>query len=101
MAASMPKTQTPVKNAPGSETTKKSSNAKTKAETVAEMMAAGIAPRSFSIDVFCARHGLSGTTYRKMRDLGIGPKETRVLDRILITVEHENQWLAERTAASA
>jgi hypothetical protein len=73
----------------------------TKAETVAALRAAGIPPKAFSIPQFCARHALSEGFYRKMRDHGLGPRETRILDRVIITEEAETDWRREREATSA
>jgi hypothetical protein len=74
---------------------------KTKAELAAVLEAAGIPKRVFSIPIFCARHDFSEGFYRKLRKLGLGPRETRVLDRVFITPEAETEWLREREAASA
>jgi hypothetical protein len=73
----------------------------TKADTAAALQAAGIARKAFSIPQFCARNGdLSEGFYRKMRKLGLGPRETRILDRVIITVEAETEWRRAREAAS-
>jgi hypothetical protein len=71
----------------------------TKAEAAAALAAAGIPRRSFSIPQFCARNDLSEGFYRKMRKLKIGPREIRVLDRVVITQDAETQWLRECEAA--
>jgi hypothetical protein len=73
----------------------------TKAETTAALQAAGIPRKAFSIPQFCARNGdLSEGFYRKMRERGLGPRETRILDRVIITEEAETEWRREREAAS-
>ena len=71
---------------------------KSKAENAAALLAAGIPRKSFSKAEFCARHGLSPGLYDKMKKLKMGPRETNVLDRIIITDEAEAEWLEERTA---
>jgi hypothetical protein len=73
----------------------------TKAETAAALQAAGIPRKAFSIPQFCARHALSEGFYRKMRERGLGPRETRILDRVIITEEAETEWRRERQAATA
>jgi hypothetical protein len=70
-----------------------------KAEAAAALAAAGIQRRSFSIPQFCARNDLSEGFYRKLRKLKIGPRETRILDRVVITEENETAWLRECEAA--
>jgi hypothetical protein len=71
----------------------------TKAEAAAALAVAGIPRRSFSIPQFCARNDLSEGFYRKLRKLKLGPRETRVLDRVVITLEAETQWLGEGESA--
>lgn len=71
----------------------------TKAEAAAALAAAGIPRRSFSIPQFCARNDLSQGFYRKLRKLKLGPRETRILDRVFITEEAETEWLREYEAA--
>jgi hypothetical protein len=71
----------------------------TKVKAAAALAAAGIQRRSFSIPQFCARNDLSEGFYRKLRKLKLGPRETRVLDRVVITQEAETQWLRECEAA--
>jgi hypothetical protein len=74
----------------------------TKSETTAALKAAGISRKAFTIPQFCARNGdLSEGFYRKMRERGLGPHETRILDRVIITEEAETTWRREREAASA
>jgi hypothetical protein len=73
----------------------------TKADAAAALQAAGIPRRSFSIPQFCARNGdMSEGFYQKIRKLGLGPRETRILDRIIITEEAESDWLRERESAA-
>jgi hypothetical protein len=73
----------------------------TKAEAAAALQAAGIARKAFTIPQFCARNGdFSEGFYRKMRKQGLGPRETRILDRVIITEDAETDWRREREAAS-
>jgi hypothetical protein len=71
-----------------------------KAKAAEALAAAGIQRRSFSIAQFCARHDISEGFYRKMRERGLGPLETRILDRIIISENSETEWLRERETAS-
>jgi hypothetical protein len=74
---------------------------KSKAEAAAALLAFNIPRVAFTIPQFCARNGdLSEGTYRKMKALRIGPRETHVLDRVIITIEAETEWRHEREAAS-
>ena len=50
--------------------------------------------------MFCGRNGISEGFYRKMRSHGLGPRETRILDRVFISEEAETDWRREREAAS-
>jgi hypothetical protein len=67
-----------------------------KTDAQAALQAAGIPRRSFSVPEFCARNSLSIGFYRRLRKLGIAPRETRILDRIFITVDDEADWLKAR-----
>jgi hypothetical protein len=73
----------------------------TKGEAATALKDAGIERKAFTIPQFCTRNGdLSEGFYRKMRKERIGPQETRILDRVIITVEAETKWRREREAAS-
>jgi hypothetical protein len=74
---------------------------RSKAENAAALRSAGIPQRSFSKPQFCARHSISEGLYQKLKKSGLGPRETHVLDRIIITTEDEDDWVRERQAASA
>ena len=74
---------------------------KSKAENAAALLAAGIPRKSWSIPEFCARHGISPGLYAKLKKLGLGPDETDLLDRKIVTDVAEDNWLRERAAASA
>lgn len=65
----------------------------TKAQASAALTDAGIPRKGFTIPQFCARNGdLSEGFYQKMRKRGRGPKETRILDRVIIFEEDEDEW---------
>jgi hypothetical protein len=73
-----------------------------KAEAAAALTAAGIERTAFSIKEFCARNGgLSEGFYQSMRKRGLGPKETRVLNRVWISIEAETAWRRAREAATS
>jgi hypothetical protein len=66
--------------------------------------AVGIAPElgSYSIASFCKAHGnISRATYYVWRDKGLGPRETRIAGRVLISKEDAAKWREERSAATA
>jgi hypothetical protein len=65
----------------------------TKADAAAALQAAGIQRKSFTIPELCARNSISEGFYRKLRTLGKGARETRVLDRVFITDDAEREWL--------
>jgi hypothetical protein len=76
---------------------------KSKAENAAALAAAGIPRKSFTRAEFCARNSISEGLYAKLKKQGLGPREKKVLNRIIITDEAETEWLrdsgAESTAA--
>jgi hypothetical protein len=47
---------------------------------------------TYSIDEFCAAHGISRWTYYKMKRDGTGPLEMRIGDRGFISVESAAKW---------
>jgi hypothetical protein len=70
-----------------------------KAEASAALKEAGIERQAFTIPQFCARNGdISESFYRKMREKKLGPRETYILDRIIIFREDETEWQQERRA---
>lgn len=76
---------------------------KSKAENDAALRETGIPRRSFSKPEFCARNNLSPGLLKKLEALGLGPRVTPVLDRLIITIEDETAWLQmmkERDAAA-
>jgi hypothetical protein len=52
---------------------------------------------AYSIDQFCAAHGISRWTYYKMKKDGVGPREMRVGDRGFVSVEAAREWRERRT----
>ncbi|MBR0746187.1 hypothetical protein JQ582_19840 [Bradyrhizobium japonicum] len=75
---------------------------KSKEEDAAALRKAGIPRKSFSRPEICARNNISLEHYKKLLRLGLGPRETPMLDRIVITVEDEAAWLQklQKNAAS-
>jgi hypothetical protein len=45
-----------------------------------------------TIKEFCKRNRFSPTTYYELRKLGRGPREMRVLSKVLISPEAERDW---------
>jgi hypothetical protein len=71
---------------------------KSKAENAAALVAANIPRKGFSRAEFCGRWGMSEGFYRELQKRGLGPRETRILDRVIITDEDELDWQRERQA---
>ena len=74
---------------------------KSKAANAAALRSAGIPRKSYSIPELCARNGISEGLYAKLKKQGKGAKETRLLDRTVVTDVHEEEWLQERAADNA
>jgi hypothetical protein len=56
---------------------------------------------SYSIPGFCRAHGnISRATYYEWRKKGLGPRETRIEGRVLISREDAARWREERAAAT-
>jgi len=70
---------------------------RTKAENAAAN--AGIPRMGFSVAEFCASVGISEGLYRKLRSVGQAPRETRVMRRVVITVEACTAWRQARESA--
>jgi hypothetical protein len=57
-------------------------------------------PRAcFTINEFCAAHGISPAFYYKLKSLGLGPDEMKIGSRRLISFEAAARWRAEREVA--
>jgi hypothetical protein len=56
---------------------------------------------AYTIPEFCSLHGFARRTYYKLKMAGLGPIETRLGKRVLISREAAAKWLREREAASA
>jgi hypothetical protein len=54
-----------------------------------------------SIAGFCRRHSISRSQYYVLRDAGLGPDETRLLGRVLITKESAARWRRKHTRSPA
>jgi hypothetical protein len=55
---------------------------------------------AFSIQEFCALHGISRAHFYSLRNLGLGPREMIVQGRRTISVEAAADWRREREAAA-
>jgi hypothetical protein len=55
---------------------------------------------AYTIAEFCKAHRISRSTYYVLKNRGLGPDETHLLDRIIITKESAAAWRRKRTAAS-
>jgi hypothetical protein len=51
---------------------------------------------AYSIREFCEAHRISESFYFKIRALGLGPRESRTLEKVLITNEAARDWRASR-----
>jgi predicted DNA-binding transcriptional regulator AlpA len=51
----------------------------------------------FSIDQFCARHGISRPHFYRLRMQGLTPDEIKLGSRILIAKEAAEAWRRERS----
>lgn len=52
--------------------------------------------RTLSLNQFCHRYGISRSMFYKLRDRKQGPKEFRVGNRVLITMEAAEEWCRQR-----
>ena len=50
---------------------------------------------------FCDKYTLSESAYFTLKRQGKGPRETQILDRVIITPEAEADWLRDREAETA
>jgi predicted DNA-binding transcriptional regulator AlpA len=56
---------------------------------------------AWSVIEFCARHTISRSTFYNLKRAGLGPHETRVGRRIIITRASAAAWLRKREKESA
>jgi len=56
---------------------------------------------AWSIIEFCERHSISRSTFYNLRKHGLGPHETRIMRRVVITRASAAKWLREQERASA
>jgi hypothetical protein len=49
---------------------------------------------AYSIEEFCRRHSICRGTYYNLKATGAGPKEKRVMSRVLISKVAAAEWLA-------
>jgi hypothetical protein len=58
-------------------------------------------PAAYSISEFCESHRISESFYFKLKKQGRGPREMRVGDRVLISLEAAADWRRERESLEA
>ena len=57
-----------------------------------------IEPQAFTVPEFCQAHRISESFYYKLKARGLGPIETRLLSKTIISLENAAAWRALRTA---
>jgi hypothetical protein len=57
----------------------------------------GVERAAYTIDEFSWAHGFSRATYYNLKAKGLGPDETRVLNRVTITEESARRWRRRHT----
>lgn len=57
--------------------------------------------RSWTIDEFCARHGISRSLYYKLQRQGLGPRTWGAGSHQRISDQAETDWLTQREARGA
>jgi hypothetical protein len=53
---------------------------------------------AYTIPEFCVAHRLSRAQYYVLRNKGLGPDETRLLGKVIITEESAARWRRRHTA---
>jgi hypothetical protein len=66
--------------------------AKSKTANAAALVAAGIPQAAYTKAQWCARWTFSEGFYKKLQDLGLGPHETEILGRKIITAEDDAKF---------
>jgi hypothetical protein len=63
-------------------------------QTTIETRATGlpIERAAYTISEFCIAHRISEAFYYKIRLLGLGPRETRKLDKVTVSIEAAAEW---------
>ncbi len=56
--------------------------------------------KAYSINEFCALHGISRSTYYNMRKVGKAPREMTVMGRRLVSEEAGAEWRRQMEAAA-
>jgi hypothetical protein len=51
---------------------------------------------AYTIREFCEAHRISETMFFKLRNAGLGPREMRVLRKVIISIEAAAEWRRER-----
>ena len=65
-------------------------------ETTGRKVGPTIERAVYTIAEFCEAHRISESFYFKIRNLGLGPRESRTLDKVLISNEAAADWRASR-----
>jgi hypothetical protein len=55
---------------------------------------------AFTIPEFCQAHGISESMYYKIRHAGRGPREKRVLSKVIVTAEAAAEWRGDSKDAA-
>ena len=58
-------------------------------------------PEAYTIDEFCRAHKFSRASYFNLKKDGLGPREMRVGNRVIISREAAFDWRRERETPSA
>jgi hypothetical protein len=69
-------------------------------EVTGQKIAETLERDAYTIAQFCARHGISRSTYYVLKKNDEQPDETYILDRIIITKESAAAWRRKRAAKS-
>ena len=75
--------------------------ANTKALQVNDAALAAEGRFAFTIPQFCYRNNMSVFTYNRLRRNGRGPKEMRLWNKVLISIESETAWRHTRDNPAA
>jgi hypothetical protein len=56
---------------------------------------------AFTVPEFCEAHRISEGFYYKLKRLGLGPIETKLLSKVIITKENAEAWRRQQGADAA
>jgi hypothetical protein len=63
---------------------------------MSEITTNDLPPAALTIKEFCRTHRLGVSTYYKLKQRGLGPREKHVDTRVIITMEAAAEWRAGR-----